>query len=175
MAVMAVQANMVRNRSAVLSVKEKAYFKQVCNLLIFESGACVTARKYSKIDNIHRQVKCVFEQKCQNVNIASDLFRDTLSHLPISTSQEYLIKASLLYDCFSGETRYKGSTLWNAFKNSKADFLNVWMLNYNLMSGETNDNDAATTGCMLPYVWLSDKNKAISAIRNRILYPPSTM
>jgi hypothetical protein len=115
MAAMAAQADMVRNRSAVLNVKEKAYLKQVRNLLIFESGACVTARKYSNIQNIHTQVKCVFEQKCRNVDIATDLFRDTLSHLPIRTSQEYLIKASLSYDSFSGETRYKGSTLWNAF------------------------------------------------------------
>jgi hypothetical protein len=52
MAAMAAPADMVRNRSAVLNVKEKAYLKQVRNLLIFESGACVTARKYSKIDNI---------------------------------------------------------------------------------------------------------------------------
>jgi K+-transporting ATPase A subunit len=64
-------ANMVRNRSAVLNVKEKVHLKQVRNLLIFESGACVTARKYSNIINIHMQVICVSEQKCQNVDIAS--------------------------------------------------------------------------------------------------------
>jgi hypothetical protein len=38
-------ADMVRNCSAVLNFKEKAYLKQVCKLLIFESGACVTPRK----------------------------------------------------------------------------------------------------------------------------------
>jgi hypothetical protein len=167
MAAMAAPANMVRNRSAVLNVKEKACLKQVRNLLIFESGACITARKYTKIDNIHTQeVKCVFEQKCRNVDIANDCFRDTLSHLPIRTSQECLIKAALLYDSLSGETRYKGSTLWNAFKNSKADFLKVWMPNYNLISGETSDNDAATIGPMLPFVWLSSKNNAITTTRN---------
>jgi hypothetical protein len=41
------------------------------------------------------QVKCVFKQKCQNVDISSDFFcDDTLSHLPICTTKESLIKAS---------------------------------------------------------------------------------
>jgi hypothetical protein len=73
---------------------------------------------------------------------------------------------SLLHDNFSVETKYKGSTLWNAFKNSKADFLNIWIPNYNLMSGETSDNDEATIGLILLHMWLSAKNKAVCAARN---------
>jgi hypothetical protein len=37
------------------------------------------------------------------------------------------------------------------------------------MSGETSDNDGATIGSMLPYVWLSAKNKAIVAARHRLM------
>jgi hypothetical protein len=57
-------ADTIRNHSTLLNLKEKAYLKQVRNLLIFESGACIAARKYSAILNIHTQVKWVFEQKC---------------------------------------------------------------------------------------------------------------
>ena len=35
------------------------------------------------------------------------------------------------------------------------------------MSGDTIDNDEATIGRMLPYVWLSGRNKANAAARNR--------
>jgi hypothetical protein len=76
-------AAMIRNHSALLNLKEKACWKQVRNLLIFESGASIAARKYSDILNIQMQVKCVFKQKCQNVDISSDFLCDTLSHLPI--------------------------------------------------------------------------------------------
>jgi hypothetical protein len=143
-------ADMIRNRSVGFNVKEKVYLKQVRNLLIFESGACVTARKYINNPHVHTQVKCVFEQKCQKVNITSNFLRDTLSHLPTHASQEPLIRSSLFYDNFSVKTKYKGSTLWYAFKNSKADFLNIWMPNCNLMSGEASGNDEATIGHMLP-------------------------
>jgi hypothetical protein len=75
-------------------------------------------RKYtSDILSTHTQVKCVFEQKCRNVDIASNCFCETLSHLPICASQESLIKSSLPYDNFSVEAKYKGSRLWNAIWN----------------------------------------------------------
>jgi hypothetical protein len=44
--------------------------------------------------------------------------------------------SSLLYDSFTGETKYKGKNLWNALKASKIELLNVWMPNYTPMSGE---------------------------------------
>ncbi len=43
------------------------------------------------------------------------------------------------------------------------------MPNYTLMSGETSNNDKATIGHMLPYVWLSARNKEIAATRNCLL------
>ena len=131
-------ADLFRNHNVVLNVKEKAYLKQVCNLLIFEAGACITACKYSDPNNIHTQVKCVSEQKCRTVDIACDFYRDTLSHLSIHPANESLLKLSLTHDTLSGDTKYKGLMLWNTFKGSKAEFLNVWMPNYNLMSGQTN-------------------------------------
>ena len=127
-------ADLFRNRNAVLNVKEKAYLKQVRFLLIFEAGACVTAHKYSDLGNIHTQVKCVFEQECRNVDIACDFYCDTLSHLSIHPGNESLLKLSLTHVTLTSDSKYKGSTLWNTFKGSKAEFLNVWMPNYKLMS-----------------------------------------
>jgi hypothetical protein len=54
-------------------------------------------------------------------------------------------------------------------KNYKMDFLNIWMPNYNLMSGETSNNDQATIARMLPYVWLSTRNKASTTVRNQMM------
>jgi hypothetical protein len=41
--------------------------------------------------------------------------------------------------------------------------------NYNLMSGETSDNDQAVIAHMLPYMWLSTRNKAITTARNQMM------
>jgi hypothetical protein len=102
-------ADMVRNCSAVLDVKEKVYLKQICNLLMFESGNCALLLENSNILNIHKQVKCVlFKQKCNFFDIASNFFCDTLSHLPIHASQKWLIKPSSLYDEFSAKLSTRG-------------------------------------------------------------------
>jgi hypothetical protein len=155
------------NRNMLLNANEKAHVKQVCNHLIFESGICVTARKYSKLTQIYGYMKSVFDQKCREVDISNNEYLEFLPHIPTRSCNKPLMKTSLLYDTFTGETIYKGSTLWNSFKASKAELINVWMPNYKLTSGDTVDNDEKAVLRMLPYVWLFGKNKSLAAARNR--------
>jgi hypothetical protein len=101
--------------------------------------------------------------------LEDQLKQDTKRQREQSKWEEKDKYVSLLHDNVSVETKYKGSTLWNAFKNSKADFLDIWILNCNLMSGETSDNDEATIGLVVLRMWLLAKNKAVCAARNRLM------
>ena len=141
--------------------------KQVCCLLIFESGFCITARKYSAVPQIYEQMKSVFEQKCREIDINKDEYLQFLPHLLTRSINEPLIKTSLLYDSLTGATKYKGKTLRNSLKATKTELINVWRPNYKLMSGETLDNDEKAVLRMLPYVWLFGENKSLTALRNR--------
>jgi hypothetical protein len=120
------------NPNMLLNVNEKAYVKQVCSRLIFESGFCITARKYSALPKIYeQQMKRVFEQKCRAIDITKDEYLEFLPHIPITSSNEPLVKTSLLYDSFTEETKYEGGkTLINTIKASKTELINVWMPNY---------------------------------------------
>lgn len=157
----------LRNRANLLNKNEKLYVNQVRKFLTFDSAYCITNRRYAKIPDIHAQVKDVFDQKCKVVDMADDRFKDVLPHLMYREANLQLMKASLPLANATGSATVKGSTLWNAFKNMKCELLNVWMPNYNLMSGETFDNDEATVARMMPYVWLNAKTKANAVIRNR--------
>jgi hypothetical protein len=77
------------------------------------------------------------------------------------------MKTSLPHDSFTGETKYKGKTLWNCFEASKTELINVCIPNYTLMSGETLDNYEMAVSRMLPYIWLIGKSKSLAAQRNR--------
>ena len=53
-------------------------------------------------------VKCVFDQKCQTVDIVSDFYSGALPDIPIRTANESLIKSSLLFDTFTWQSTYEG-------------------------------------------------------------------
>jgi hypothetical protein len=57
-------------RNTTLKPDEKEFVQSVCCLLIFESGACILARKkLSNLNHIHDQMKEVFETKCRQVDL----------------------------------------------------------------------------------------------------------
>ncbi len=86
---------MDNNRNMLLNANEKAYIKQARIYLIFESGFCITARKYVALPKIYQQMKSVFEEKCREVDITKEEFLKFLPHIPTRSSNKHLMKISL--------------------------------------------------------------------------------
>ncbi len=73
---------MDNNRNMLLTANEKAYVKQIRSHLIFESGFCTTARKYSVLPKIYKQMRSVFEQKFCEVDITKEEYLGFLPRIP---------------------------------------------------------------------------------------------
>jgi hypothetical protein len=113
-------------------------------------------------------MKEVFETKCRQVDLDQPGIMNHCDGLSVRTSHQRLMKLSLPYPTFNGDSLSMGLTLWNSFVNQRSEFKNRWMCNYSLVSGETVDQDGSAVERMIPHLWVAMKNKSVNSARNRI-------
>jgi hypothetical protein len=66
----------------------------------------------------------VFETKCRQVDLDRPGIMNHCDGLSVRTSHQRLMKLSLPYPTFNGDSLSMGSTLWNSFVNQQSEFKN---------------------------------------------------
>jgi hypothetical protein len=94
----------IQMHHSALKPDEKEFVMSVCNLLIFEGGACMLSWKITKRKDVEEQMKQeVFETKCRLVNLDVASIVNHCDGLTLRKTFYRLIKLSLLYASFKGK------------------------------------------------------------------------